>query len=423
MKILIVGINFSPEQIGIGPYTGEFASYLSGQGHSVSIVTAKPYYPNWRVLEGYRHFGYSHRIEDGISIVRCPLYVPARPTGLRRILHHLSFALAAFLPAVFAALWYRPQLVISVAPSLMTAPIVRLAGRMVRARTWLHIQDFEVEAAFATGLFSEASTIGRLAKAFEKFSLKGFSQYSSISSKMCAKLNVMLGPEAKVVEFRNWADIGKISPANVISPYSKQWDLDGKQVALYSGNIANKQGIGIIVQAARLLQIHRDLAFVICGEGPDMSLLKEAAKGLQNVHFHALQPREKLQDLLSLATVHLLPQLQEAADLVLPSKLTNMLASGRPIVATAQPGTGLAEEVEGCGIVTTPGEGKEFAEAIATIISSPTLQRKFGASARQRAEERWSKRAILAQVEKKMLEVVVRKTVVTSLAENAATTK
>src|SRR5262245_7048138 len=112
MNILIVGINFSPEQIGIGPYTSELAGFLSQSGHKISVVTAKPYYPNWKIAPEYGKRGYLKSCENGIEITRCPLYVPSNPTGLRRILHHLSFAASAFLPIMKNVLLRRPDFVI-----------------------------------------------------------------------------------------------------------------------------------------------------------------------------------------------------------------------------------------------------------------------------------------------------------------------
>jgi colanic acid biosynthesis glycosyl transferase WcaI len=100
--------------------------------------------------------------------------------------------------------------------------------------------------------------------------------------------------------------------------------------------------------------------------------------------------------------VHLLPQIAGAADLVLPSKLTNMLASGRAVLATADAGTGLAGEVEGCGIITPPEDARAFADAIVTLIDNPQQREMYGRNARIRAEERWSKTRILADFEVKL---------------------
>ena len=183
------------------------------------------------------------------------------------------------------------------------------------------------------------------------------------------------------------------------SPYRQEWGITTPQVVLYSGNIANKQGIEIVVHAARLLRHRPDLTFVICGEGPNRANLETLAEGLTNIQFHDLQSKERLNDLMGLATIHLLPQKADAADLVLPSKLTNMLASGRPVVATAAPGTGLADAVEGCGIVTPPEDIKAFAKAIENLSDEEALYQAMSKAARHRAEQRWDKNTALSSIE------------------------
>jgi colanic acid biosynthesis glycosyl transferase WcaI len=398
MRILLLGINYAPEPVGIGPYTTGLAQALVRAGHDVRVIAGKPYYPQWKVPEAFRRFGYMRSVEQGVTITRCPHYVPASPSGSRRILHHLSFALSALPQALGAALRFRPQLVMTIAPSLIGAPVARLAAGVAGAGSWLHIQDFEVEAAFATGLIGETSAIARAALRFQDWALRGFDRVSSISPQMCAKLATFGVRADRIVQFRNWSDLSKIRVLDGPSPYRAEWGIDRPVVALYSGNIANKQGIDIIVDAARLLRHRDDIQFLICGEGPQKAQLIEKAADLPNVRFEPLQPMERLGDLVGLASLHLLPQLAGAADLVLPSKLTNMLASGRPVIATADPGTGLADEVEGCGIVVPPGDAAAFAGAIAALADDPARRSALGQAARVRAEERWSSEAILGDL-------------------------
>ncbi|MFD2134677.1 glycosyltransferase [Novosphingobium resinovorum] len=161
-----------------------------------------------------------------------------------------------------------------------------------------------------------------------------------------------------------------------------------------------------MLDAARLLRHRNDLTFIICGQGPNRAALEELASDLTNIQFHDLQDRERLNELLGLATLHLMPQLAGAADLVLPSKLTNMLASGRPVVATAEPGTGLAEEIVDCGIITQPGSAKAFAEGIESLLDNPVLAAHYGENGRQRAEKRWAKDQILARLDAELVDVV-----------------
>jgi colanic acid biosynthesis glycosyl transferase WcaI len=406
MKILILGLNYAPEKIGIAVYTTSMAETLAAHGHKVQIIAGQPYYPAWKISEGHSRYWYSRGREKGIDVTRAPHYVPTKPSGAKRLLHHMSFAIASFFPMLWRALTFRPDLVLTVAPSLIATPGARIAALLCGAKSWLHIQDFEVEAAFATGLLKKESRVGAIAEWFENAVFRGYDAVSSISPQMCAKLREKGVAENQIYEFRNWADIQAICPLDRPSTYRAEWGIASEHVALYSGNIANKQGIEIVVKGARLLRHRKDLIFVICGEGPNREALRASAAGLDNVQFHDLQPRERLNELLNLASVHLLPQMANAADLVLPSKLVNMLASGRPVVATAAPGTGLASEVEGCGIVTPAGDAQLFANAVAQLLDNKTLYNSAREEARRRAEERWAQTIILQRLEAQITNLV-----------------
>jgi colanic acid biosynthesis glycosyl transferase WcaI len=399
MKILFLGLNYAPEPIGIGLYSGDMCRAWAAMGHEVRAVVAAPYYPAWQIADEYRG-GWKRTHEQGVDVTRCPLYVPQAPSGAKRIVHHLSFLLSSLGPALKAAIGQRPDLVFTVAPSLIAAPVAWLAARFGGAKSWLHVQDFEVEAMVATGLVDKGFT-ARAGARFEHTVLSLFDTVSSISPQMCRKLAEKGVEDARIYELRNWADIAGVRPLDA-SGYRSEWGIETPHVALYSGNIANKQGIEIVLEAARLLRGRKDLTFVVCGEGPNRANLEKAAAGLSNIRFHDLQPRERLSDLLALASVHLMPQLPGAADLVLPSKLTNMLASGRPVVATAAAGTGLALEVEGCGLVTPPGDAASFAAGIERLLDDPALAASLGQASRERAEERWAQGPILQRLDERM---------------------
>lgn len=294
---------------------------------------------------------------------------------------------------------FQPDLVFSVAPSLASAPVGRLAAKIAGAMSWLHVQDFEVEAAFKTGLLDPTSGVGGAVRKVERRLLDGFDVYSSISREMCDRLAQSGVAPDRIVEFRNWANVLPTVSNNTLR---NAWNVTTPHVALYSGNIANKQGVEIIVEAAKRLRERRDLTFIVCGNGPYRANLIALAEGLPNIQFHDLQPTERLHELLALATVHLLPQKAEAVGLVLPSKLTNMLASGRPVVVTAPQDSSLAHEVEGCGIATPPGDGASFATAISTIIDDHQMCKDMGARAIKRVRERWHRETILDRVEHEM---------------------
>jgi len=398
--ILIVGLNYAPEPVGIGPYTQGLAEALAGQGAEVEVIAGQPYYPQWRPYSGYPASAWRTGAENGITITRCPHYIPADPGGAKRIVPLASFALSAPLPALGRALRARsrqPQLVITVAPALLGVFTAWIAARLAGARLWIHVQDFEVEAALATGLLKPQGLPARLARWVEARLLRLGDRVSTISPQMCAKLvDKGISPD-RVVELRNWADARFVADPVGAELIRKEWGLGQRLVALYSGNIARKQGIEILVEAARKLAHRTDIAFVICGEGPNRAALEAQAAGLTNIQLHDLQPAERMGAMLAMADLHLLPQIAGAADLVLPSKLTNMLASGRPVVATTEPGTGLYAEVDGCGAVSAPGDAAALAASIVALADDPEARARMGAEARRRAEERWSKDAIIAR--------------------------
>ena len=158
-------------------------------------------------------------------------------------------------------------------------------------------------------------------------------------------------------------------------------------MVLYSGNMGAKQGIETLADAAALLAARTDLMFVFCGSGAAKKNLLERCAGLTNCVFIPLQPVERLNELLNLADIHVLPQRGDAADLVMPSKLTGMFASGRAIVAMARRGTGLFDAVSPRGVVVPPDNVKALVAAIDRAGGSTRERRAaLGRAARDYAE-------------------------------------
>lgn len=413
MKIVVCSVLFRPELTGIGKYTGEMTAWLRAQGHEVFVVAPPPFYPAWKVAPGYSRwwYGKERQAPDASgaggeeTVYRCPLYVPARDSGIRRIFHLLSFALSS-APVLLRLAFKKPDVVWMVEPTLAVAPFAWLSARLSRARLWLHVQDMEVDMAFDLGLL-RAGFMRRAVLALERLLMRRFDRVSTISGAMRARLLEKGVRPDQVRDFPNWADVDGIHP--LVRPSAMREHLGlvaDAVVALYSGNMGQKQGLETVVEAARLLQGHEHVHFVLCGEGAARARLEDLASGLSNIQWLALQPLEQLNELLNLADIHLLPQRADAADRVMPSKLTNMLASGRPVVATAMPGTEVHEVVSGRGINTPPGDAARFAAAIQRLASDETLRRDFGAAARRYAEEHLGKASILQQFERDLRELV-----------------
>jgi colanic acid biosynthesis glycosyl transferase WcaI len=395
-RILIVALNHAPELTGIGKYVGEMVEWLDVNGAQVRAVVAPPYYPAWRVSEGYRATGYRRERNGGAIVYRCPLYVPARPSGARRILHLLSFAATSLPVILWQGLTWRPDVVFVVEPPLACAPAVWLAARLAGASAWLHVQDFELDAAFDLGIV-KSPRLRVAALAIERWLLRRFDRVSTISGRMFDRLGLKGVDLKRCFLFPNWVDFSNIRPIDGVNALREELKIaDGVRVLLYSGNLGQKQGLEVLPEVARRLAHHPDVLFLICGDGAARPMLEAAAAGLANIRFLPLQPRERLNELVNLATVHLLPQRADAEDLVMPSKLTTMMASARPVLATARAGSEVARTVEGAGWVVPPGDIAAIVAGLEMLLAQPAEATALGVAGRERALRLWEREAVLA---------------------------
>lgn len=401
MKILIYGINYTPELVGIGKYTGEMAEWLVSRRHKVRIITAYPYYPEWEVAPNYKSWKYKYEQNNNIEVFRCPLWVPQSLTGFKRIIHLLSFAFSS-APVLMKQLDWKPAVMISIQPTFFILPLSVLFSKLSEVKSVLHIQDFEIDAAFNLGLL-QMDFLLKIIKKLENWIIKKFDLISSISPKMLERLPFNKSEKSRSILFPNWVDTNLVKPLDIPSKFRKQLKFDEHTtLVLYSGNIGEKHGIETIIQAAQQLIGSPNIQFVLCGRGAAYSRIKKLSEGLNNIHWLPLQPLNCFNDLMNLADIHLLPQRAGAADLVMPSKLTGMLASGRPIVATAHQDTQIAEVVKECGIVVPPGDLMAFMEAIKKLSKDTALLRKLGKRAREYAVIHFDRKKILEQFEGKL---------------------
>jgi colanic acid biosynthesis glycosyl transferase WcaI len=407
MKILVYAINYAPELISTGKYTSEMCEWLSARGHEVRVITAQPYYPDWKVFDGYKAWCYRTEIINNVRVMRCPLWVPSKPTGRGRIFHLLSFAVSSFFRLITQITW-RPDVIFFVEPSIFCFPNAFLFSKLTGAVPVLHIQDFEVNAAFELGIL-KSQLIRKILTKFEGYFIKKCKLVSTISPNMQKKLLKIRVHGSKAIFSPNWVDTDLIKPLAGSGKLRKDLNLSDKDiVCFYSGNFGKKQGLEIIIDAADKLKDKQHLVFVIGGAGPYKEKLQQlvSARKITNIIWLPLQPLSRLNELLNLADIHLLPQRKEAADLVMPSKLGCMLASGRPIIATALPNTQLYNIVENTGQVTIPGDVTSFVVAIEKLAGDFEYRRKMGENARKYAEDNLNKEDILNEYEQRLKNLI-----------------
>ena len=301
----------------------------------------------------------------------------------------------------------RPDVLFAIAPSQSIAPAALVAARISGARSWLHVQDFEINSAFQLGILA-GNGLRRCAEYLERAALTRFDRVSTISPKMMARLEHKQVVPNRILELRNWVDTTLIRPQDGAPSWRAELAIPPRSiVALYSGTMAMKQGLDTVIEAARRLDGSQwGILFLLCGTGAMRERLEQQSKDLGNVRFLNLQPRERLSELLSMADIHLLPQRAEIEDLVLPSKLAGVLASGRPIIAMAKPGTQLATDVDGAGLVIPADDAASLVAALIRLRDDAPLRAQLGRTARNTAVSRWDTQAILSRLEQNLIALV-----------------
>lgn len=405
MRLLIYGLNYAPERTGVGKYTGEMAEWLRGRGHQVRVVTAPPYYPAWKVGAGYRGWSYRRESLHGVDVFRCPLWVPGDPTGFNRLLHLLSFAVSS-IPVMVRQIFWRPDGILVIEPTLFCAPCALVTARLANARAWLHIQDFEAEAFFGLG-FSSGGFVKKCVNAVEGWLIRRFDRVSSISRQMVARLSGFGIPEDRTTIFPNWVDTERIRPGVRGRAFREEWGLGpDRRIVLYAGSMGKKQGLEMVLETARVLQNDDpDIMFLLIGEGSAKEGLVQRAKelGLRNVVFKPPQPPEDFPALLALADVHLVIQKKGVAEAFMPSKLTGILAVGGTAIITADEDTELGRLVKnnpGIAVLVPPENQGLFQEALRTELSNDRDDARINPVARKYAERYLATDGILSQFEK-----------------------
>jgi colanic acid biosynthesis glycosyl transferase WcaI len=319
------------------------------------------------------------------------------------------------LPVMLAHAFWQPDIIFTVEPTFFGAPLALLVAHAASAASWLHVQDFEVDAAFDLGLLPSDGLIQLVAKELEQKFTRSFSAVSSISEKMVERFEAKGVPAWKSALFPNWVDVDSISPRahEVPNSFRRELGLEDKVIFLYSGNMGAKQGLELLAPLAEAFGPGGNYAdpnvhFLFCGDGAFRPQLEVLAAPCPNVTMLPLQPLSRLNDLLNAADVHLLPQRAGAADLVMPSKLTGMLSSGRPVIATADAGTQVARVVggerpqEACGLVVPAEDPETLYAAVSELAADGELRQRLGRNARCYAVCHLGKQQVLEHFEEEL---------------------
>ncbi|MGN8844467.1 WcaI family glycosyltransferase [Niallia sp. HCP3S3_B10] len=408
MKILLYSTNYYPEMTGIAKYNTEMAEWLVSKGHEVDVYTAMPSYPEWEIYDEYKGKKYVKETINGVNIYRTFLYVPNKKntSALKRILMQITFtfnSLRYWFPIYFKKKQF--DIIIVLCPPLIPLINAIIFKTIKKIPILLHVQDLEFDAAIRLGIIKQ-KFINSLINKVEVYFLNKVNIISSITNSMILRIKEKKIKTNKFILFPNWSDIQFIAPLSKINNFREEIGISKyDKIIMYSGNMGKKQGLDIVLDVASDFKKNEisNIKFVFIGDGVAKEELvrKKESNSLDNVLFFPVQSLEKLPELLAVAHVHLVIQKKEAADLVMPSKLTNILSAGRTVIATADKGTALYEVVNSSesGFVIEPERSDLLYEAISNLVNQENLD-VYEKNARKYAEESFDKNKILSRFEK-----------------------
>jgi putative colanic acid biosynthesis glycosyltransferase WcaI len=187
--------------------------------------------------------------------------------------------------------------------------------------------------------------------------------------------------------------------------------LRNEFLIVHSGNMGVKQGLEVILGAAQLSRDDKSLQYLIVGDGAVRGRLQDAARAmkLENVRFLPLLSDDQYKELLTASDVSLITQQKCVADIVFPSKVITLMASGRAIVASVSHTSEVARVLTKAraGLVVPAEESAGLLTAVTTLRENDSLRHEIAQNAREFARENWNRDIILARMESQLRTLII----------------
>ena len=405
MKINVWGINYAPELTGIAPYNTALCEHLARHGHEVRMVTSFAYYPAWTKSPEDR--GRCFRTDElrGVPVHRCWHYVPRQANTIKRIIHEGTFVATSFLRQMFLP---APDAYVVISPPLLLGAAAWLLGKIRRRPFLFHVQDLQPDAAAGLGMLKDGPLV-RALYWLEKFAYTKAARVSGITPGMLDAFRRKGVSESKLVLFPNGVILPDLSARPVAGAFRARHDFDASEfLVLYSGNLGVKQGLDVLVEAARRLPA--GIRIVICGEGAQRDHLADLVRRheLRNVTMLPLQADAQYREMLVDADLCVITQQPGSGGFFFPSKLLTTLAWAKPVLTVADEESELVRALrEGnFGLNVSPGQPDKLAQVL-ELLSGDRRQLDAYAFAGRGYVERFEMERVLTEFTKELENVVV----------------
>lgn len=327
---------------------------------------------------------------------------------LLRLVNAATIAISLFLAASRRVSRGDCVLVVTNPPILPF--LVVLAAKARGANTLLLVHDVYPEVLVASGLSDRNSVLVRAVGGLSRWLYRQVDTRIVLGRDMQRLVNARLSNPAgdsTTVIIPNWGDIQAVaSQDRHANRLLSELGLANKFVVQFMGNIGRTHNIDLVVEAARRLQKNSDIHFLIVGEGARRKWLETAVSsdGLPNITLLPPCPRDELADYLNACDVSVIGLLPGMQGVSVPSRLYNVMAAGKPVIALvdADSEVALVIEEERSGWVVAQDDAEALVNAIVRAHDDSDSVATRGKNARRAAEQKYSRE----RVGQKFLEVV-----------------
>ncbi|MCH2636633.1 MAG: glycosyltransferase family 4 protein [Acidimicrobiales bacterium] len=393
MNITIISPHFAPDTAPTGEVITQIVNELQRLGHRIHVVTSLPWYRNHSVEPGWTRRLISREKTTWGKITRIHPFASKNRTNL--FARSVAFCAFSCVAALVASFTRRTQIILAMSPPLTLGIAGWIAAKRHNAPLILNIQDIHPDAAIATGTISDTRVIEVL-KRIERLSYEKADAVTVLSDDLRKKLISRIDAESKLRVIPNFVDTEHIYPGDRNNSYRHELGLTDETIVMYAGNVGFSQPLELVLEAARHLADRDDIVFVINGNGSRRAYFEQEAEELPNVTFMDYQPRQRLNEVLAAGDIHIVPLQKGLGSISVPSKLYSILAAGRPVLASVDPGTEIDLVVtrSGAGRSVPAGDSEEFIAALTALVDDPHGCASAGLEARRFAEEWLSAEAV-----------------------------
>jgi glycosyltransferase involved in cell wall biosynthesis len=397
MRILLLTQWYPPEPMKL---IEDLSIELRDQGHELTVLTGFPNWPSGKLYPGYRLRFWQREEQNGIRIVRVPLFPDHSRSAFRRTLNFLSFAISATVLGFW--LVPRPDVMHVIHPPITIGlPAIALSA-LWRIRFTLEINDMWPENLRATGMVSNERVL-RAIGAFARLVYSRAAFVRVVSPGFRLNLLSKGVPDDKIRVISNWVDTEYYRPVARSPELLDQFGMQGRFNVLYAGTIGLAQGLEVVLDAAARLQTSLPEAqFVLAGDGVELDRLRTeaAARNLANVRFLGRLPGDAMPSLYACADVLMLHlRTDPLFAITIPHKIFTYLAAGKPVLLGGEGDTASLVIESHSGLACPPSNPEALARAVAAFHAmSPEERAALGNNGRQFACQSYSRARLVGEI-------------------------